>query len=127
MKEEVYYYLKSRENEPVISVCLIKEADCFFRGVAICSVFDQPNKKIGRTIAKGRALKLKKKMGEPNFMLTMEPDIIGFRAVCNLNFYGYNRRDGVNNLPFAQKASFLAADDLTEFEKELVKKAFKNN
>ena len=54
-----FYYLRDKNNAPVITVCLLV-VDGFreiARGVSICSKDDQPNKKIGRKIALARARK----------------------------------------------------------------------
>ena len=56
----IFYYLRDAKNRPVVTVCLIRERkddapDAFYRGVAVCSLKDQPNKKIGRAIAYERA------------------------------------------------------------------------
>lgn len=54
---KLFYYIKDKENKPVITVCLIQDGSKWSRGIAICSKKDIPNKKIGRAIAEGRAQK----------------------------------------------------------------------
>lgn len=63
MKQEKYYYIrdniKSDPNglgRPIITVCLIEEYGIVARGIAVCSNLDQPCKKVGRVIAKTRAM-----------------------------------------------------------------------
>lgn len=56
MKKEKYYYIRDNQNRPIITVCLLKRKNQIGRGVTICSVKDQPCKKVGRAIAKTRAL-----------------------------------------------------------------------
>ena len=54
---EIYYTYRNKQNVPKVFVCLIPLAtDLIARGFAICSRLDHPNKKIGRAIARGRAL-----------------------------------------------------------------------
>ena len=58
--KEFFYYIRNANNEPIITVCLLlakldNGLHSWFRGIAICSPMDQPNKKIGRSIASGRA------------------------------------------------------------------------
>jgi len=54
---EIYYTYRNEQNVPKVFVCLIPLAtDLIARGIAICSRLDHPNKKIGRAIARGRAL-----------------------------------------------------------------------
>ena len=55
MEKEFYYYLRDRNNRPVVTVCLLKANGDVSRGVAICSFRDFPCKKTGRKIAKTRA------------------------------------------------------------------------
>lgn len=51
-----YYYLRDKQGSPVVTVCVVRQDSYFARGVAICSKADQPVKKIGRKIARDRAL-----------------------------------------------------------------------
>lgn len=52
-----YYYIRDNQNRPTITVCLIKDSEGnISRGIAICSDKDQPCKKVGRNIAKERAI-----------------------------------------------------------------------
>lgn len=54
-----FYYLRDRLQKPIVTICLLvaTETEQKARGIAICSVQDAPNKKVGRAIALGRALK----------------------------------------------------------------------
>jgi len=64
-KEVRYYYMRFGEgadNAPdgylgVATVCLLKCGGMVHRGIAFCSPLDQFNKKLGRNIALGRAIK----------------------------------------------------------------------
>jgi len=60
---EKYYYLRNTKNEPVVTVCILKEEAKFARGVAVCSDKDISCKRIGRAIAKGRAKKAFRESG----------------------------------------------------------------
>jgi len=60
---EKYYYIRDNvksnpdgNGRPIITVCLLKIADDIGRGIAICSDQDIPCKKVGRAIAKTRAI-----------------------------------------------------------------------
>lgn len=56
----VYYYLRDKKKQPLITVCLLvdmKTREVVSRGVAICSPLDHPTKRVGRGIAYGRALR----------------------------------------------------------------------
>ena len=58
-----FYYLRDCNNRPIVTVCLMRKKGNYARGVSICSLKDNPNKKTGRNIAKGMATKaLKRKM-----------------------------------------------------------------
>ena len=52
-----YYYFRDTQNKPRITVCLLKVGGQTARGIAICSMLDNPCKTTGRNIAKGRAHK----------------------------------------------------------------------
>lgn len=59
-REEYYYYIREDEDRhPRITVCLaVFQDNILCRGVALCSFSEKEiNKKIGRTIARNRALK----------------------------------------------------------------------
>ena len=55
--KEVTYYLPREEKRKQIAVVLVSDDKKLSRGVAICSKKDQFNKKLGRSIALGRAMK----------------------------------------------------------------------
>jgi len=55
---ERYYYNRDKWQRPVETVCLITDGENFARGVARCNLeLDCISKKLGREIAKGRAVK----------------------------------------------------------------------
>jgi len=55
-----YYYLRDKQYLPVVTVCLLKRDGLYAggvsKGIAICSVFDNPDKKSGRHAKRGYAL-----------------------------------------------------------------------
>ncbi len=55
--KEYYYYMRTRRNAPIVTVCLISDNDTVYRGVAICSRRDNPVKEKGRALARKRAWK----------------------------------------------------------------------
>ena len=61
--EVKYYYLKFGEvkhGQPaggIATICLLRNGELVHRGIAFCSPLDQFNKKLGRNIALGRAIK----------------------------------------------------------------------
>lgn len=64
IKNKWFYYMREMDNDgheggrPLITVCLLKDNDGnYFRGIALCSLQEQPKKAVGRRIAEGRALK----------------------------------------------------------------------
>lgn len=54
--KEIIYYGRDHNKRPVVTVCLIENTDGYSRGVAACSEQDNPCKRVGRKIAKERAL-----------------------------------------------------------------------
>jgi hypothetical protein len=55
MEREIYYYLRTPDKKPVVTVCLLENGAEYARGVAICSPLDNPCRKTGRKIAQTRA------------------------------------------------------------------------
>ena len=73
---EKYYYLRDPENHPIVTVCLLEDnIHNTARGIAVCSELDAPNKKVGRAISKGRALKAMLS-GNHSPMIREELDVI---------------------------------------------------
>ena len=53
-----FYYLRDEKRAPVVTICLKVTDTEIARGVAMVNtVMDFPNKKVGRQIAEGRAIK----------------------------------------------------------------------
>ena len=50
-----YYYERDEENRPVITHCLLNSDGVLAKGVAKCSEKDNPDKRLGKQIAYGRA------------------------------------------------------------------------
>ena len=57
--DEYIYYVRDKQNRPMITVCLMRsDDDHFSRGIAICSLKETgPDKAVGRMYARGRALR----------------------------------------------------------------------
>ena len=111
---ELFYYIRDDLKRPVITVCLKKEDDRLARGIAICSVLDVPNKKIGRAIASGRATKALKHndIGNP---------IASDKALGSLyEQIGIGCYDFIKEFPY--KSELIDTTDLSYFETELLGK-----
>ena len=53
-----YYYNRDEMNRPVETICLVSDEDTITKGIAICNLdLDSISKKLGREIARGRAMK----------------------------------------------------------------------
>ena len=61
--DEYFYYVRDKENRPIVTVCLIKDKQGNVgKGFSICSLSEvSPEKAEGRKYAKGRALRAFKK------------------------------------------------------------------
>ena len=60
MKKYFYYERQKHrktDNVPVVTHCLLNDGGIVAKGIAKCSETDNPDKKLGRKIALGRALK----------------------------------------------------------------------
>ena len=51
-----YYYNRDNKKRPVITKCFITDGVTWSRGVAVCSLKDNPCKKVGKRIAYRRAM-----------------------------------------------------------------------
>lgn len=106
-----YYYLRDSKNSPLVTICLIEKDNIVGKGVAICSMLDLPNKKVGRTIARGKALKAlgKQEHSEP---------IKRFKAIHALS-NAYSLIDEYNQLvKYMHKSIFNP--QLTAYETKLL-------
>ena len=99
MDNKWFYYVRDIENRPVITVCLIEKLGEYYRGVALCSELDQPCKRVGRNIAEGRAISALK-----NIKNTLPLKRIGTPFI------------------FRYKSCILYENQLTDFEKKLIKR-----
>ena len=62
-KQTKYFHMRDDKNRPVVTVCRIEQERnhfyhnrAFYYGWAICSALDNPNRSVGRNIARARAL-----------------------------------------------------------------------
>lgn len=100
-KEVRYYYLKfgeGAENVPdgflgVATICIIRmSANNYVRGIAFCSPKDQFNRKLGRAIALGRAIKAEEYMKDTEPILN--------RSSCGVLIpHGYFYLSQYNSVP----------------------------
>ena len=115
-----YYYFRDMENKPIITVCLLVPDHYLLpicRGVAICSRLDQPNKKVGRSIALGRARKAF--LGRTNTCLVSRKECLNIYDRAYLfdpahNYYSIAYR-------FLYKSECNVT--LTDFERKLINRA----
>ena len=52
-----FYYLRDKENKPRVTICEEEVGGLKAVGIAVCSLKDNPCKKVGKAIAAGRAKK----------------------------------------------------------------------
>ena len=55
IERKYFYYMRGRDNHPLVTVCLLVSNPHISRGVAVCGLMDNPDKKVGRNRAEGRA------------------------------------------------------------------------
>lgn len=51
-----FYYFRDDNNHPIVTVCVMKYKENIARGISICNAKDNIDKKIGRRLAKRRAI-----------------------------------------------------------------------
>lgn len=67
----LYYYYRDEKKRPIITTCLLVDDEgVVSKGAAVCSALDVPCKKIGRAIAKTRAVFAQKEGGRREFERT---------------------------------------------------------
>lgn len=110
---ELFYYIRDKRNRPVITICLKENGEgfVFTRGIAICSLMDNPSKKLGRAIASGRATKaLGNKEGTQFYpIISRKAD----RAIWFQLGHEYC-------FPFYYKSEVVSSENLTSFERKLL-------
>jgi hypothetical protein len=105
--QERYYYLRDRDtNKPRVTVCLIQSGPLTARGVAVCSPKDQFVKSVGRTKARGRAIRALKKLQTDYFSQALRHESIFAFLDCNHPI-----------LPFKSDYN----PDLTDFERRILR------
>jgi hypothetical protein len=117
--KDLFYYIKGENGAKVITVCLIKGELGYYRGVAICSVLEKPNKKEGRRRALARARRAfgcceiahKDWDGEPINIAEREWDVAIFSVVIN-GWY--------------EKSTYNTWNQLTKYEQEIVTASERN-
>jgi hypothetical protein len=104
-----YYYLRDEDKKPVVTVCLGYENGEHARGVAICSLEDSPNKKVGRRIARAKMLKAfgRKRTDDPCL-----------RYECYAALDQLSRPNPELNQVAGYKSAYVPT--LTDFEKKLI-------
>ena len=107
MVEKIYYHRDSY-HRPIVTVCLLKENGNIARGVSVCSPKDNPDKKRGRHIARGRAI-----MAMENEFNNVGFDILRVDALLSMRRAQCNPGDF-----YWSKAAFNPK--LTDFEEKLL-------
>ena len=74
MDQKIYYYIRDKDNHPIVTVCLLKNGSDITRGTAICSRQDIPWKEYGRALAFKRAMKTMK--AEENLFMVVRTEIL---------------------------------------------------
>ncbi len=70
--KELHYYYRDEKNRPMVTVYLIEVGGVVAKGIAVCSPKDNPNKKVGRAIARGKALKALKRKANNDLIVRFE-------------------------------------------------------
>jgi len=103
----IYYYIRDKNNHPIITVCLLENNGDISRGIAVCSKQESPWKNYGRALAFKRARKAIKAQQDLFMVVRDEIVIILTELDANREFFWY-------------KGKFNPA--LTEYEMALLEK-----
>lgn len=87
MEQTHFYYLRDKQNHPLVTVCLHKTDGTICRGIAICSPKDNPNKKTGKAISLGRAKQAMKNKIARGSVIREEAYNVLDKTSCDLDFF----------------------------------------
>jgi len=121
--KKYFYYLRDRHGLPRITVCLAENQDGIFsRGMALCSLIDSPNKKIGNLISSGRARKAFKVQDcyAPVYRYEADTVIESVIDISEDELYCLFDSSPVTGEVFCKGVYGLNIDELTKSEQELV-------
>lgn len=76
-----FYYIRDNENNPVVTVCIMKNGSKVSRGITVCSPADNFDKLIGRTRADIRARMALEKKGNALALSLSAPLIAALRQI----------------------------------------------
>lgn len=115
-----YYFIKTQEGHPRITVCLIKMAhNEFYRGISICSPSETNiDKAEGKKKAKKRAIKAYHNLRwDPNDTMP----VLRKEAIEVLDDSNVVSELAKSGLKIEEKATWVPVKELTMFEKKLFK------
>ena len=114
MDQVRFYYMRDAHNHPRVTVCLAKSETGFAKGLAICSLKDNPEKRIGRMIALHKAQRALKKQRNSAKVIRQEAWEV---------LHGANMDTGSWDEDFEFKSWFATAPGdlaVNEFEEKLL-------
>lgn len=118
--KEKYYYIRSKYNHPVVTLCILKFDDNYYKGVSICSFSEKEIKKEeGRKLAKKRAYNAYYKHIHKH--IAVSDPILRSDALTVLKEQNVANEIAKNQNSLIWKSEYLTSNDLTDFEKKLFK------
>jgi hypothetical protein len=127
--KSTFYYLRRKDNSPFATVCLIKYKDWYSRGMAICSLSDHFDKRVGKQVAEIRAkrgisiLKTHERIlqDENKKIKKIRTPFIGVDPIIRKEAWeAIGESAEGKNLPSLFKVKTLSYSDLTSFEKSII-------
>ena len=110
-----FYYFRDEKNRPRITRCIIRdEFGNIGIGTAICSKQDNPNKKTGKGISLGRAIKTLKNNSSYSPVSRDKANMVIYEVMNNINEFVSLAWKGLF-IPKYQYGSYLS-----EYEKQLI-------
>jgi hypothetical protein len=115
MEKELYYYIRGENNSPEVTVCLIIGEKGYYRGVAICSLQDQPIKAYGRELAQMRAYRAfnRYELQGKNW----RHELINYKSKRPLSF---EAMEALFRAKITEKSSMCSFNELSKYEQKLV-------
>lgn len=105
-----FYYVRDKQGNPRVTVCLLSDGETHARGMSICSIRDGINKKEGRRIAIARARKAWGTQKDSDDINLNIPDVLDILASLDVSKTGTKI--------FRCKSEFQP--ELIEYEEKLV-------
>jgi len=117
----VFYYIRGKNKEPFITICILKQDNKLRRGIAICSSTEPTSKEYGRNQSFERAMYPVSKDNHEN-KIQSERVLRSIAKFVGLDLKKNQLSMAMEYVPFNVKSAIITENELTKQEKEILKK-----